>query len=450
METDSSTDKPHAVLDEVMPFVRAMRANRETVNFVSFATDANMSIEERFAREAEKHFPDVPHEQHLEVGKMIHKKIHDRMNKVESLRHEGATEDAFNETQAQWTEEFRGLFKEITGDADNYYHYADAWSATSATTLRQKTLFNSLLITAVSDFEALVSRLISTLLEYRPDILRASERAYTFKELSEFDTMEEFRKHSIELAADEILRGGFDRWMRWFGIERKITIPEVTEDNIRLVEIFQRRHLLVHNGGIVNKFYLSKAPQAKHAPPLGVELRASERYLRNAVDELTIAGTKLSFALLQKVLKDTQHLKLSEEHLVSIAYDALKDESWRVAKEISDWHYDWSNSDVCRLSARVNGWLSTKMLDDLMSIQLEIENWDTSALAGNYRLARLALLNQNREAYELVATLLQSNEIGSHEWSEWPVLAGVRAFEAREIDQDNRIRSASYEIPHTE
>ena len=51
--------------------------------------------------------------------------------------------------------------------------------------------------------------------------------------------------------------GGFEDWMNWLSTQLKISVPDITLDGT--MEVFQRRHVIVHSGGFVSPHYLSKA-----------------------------------------------------------------------------------------------------------------------------------------------------------------------------------------------
>lgn len=444
MSVPKSSDETKRVMREVLAFTGTMRANRKTIDFVSDSTGASLSTAEHFASEALKEIPDRPFETHKDVGRTIEAKV--------SERHEIATRatagdlptDQLNSALDEWEAQLKRAIGAITGDENDYYRYNRIWRRRAEITRTSRTLYGSLLITAVSDFEALVAGLVRSFLALRPEILKASSKSYTFKDLSDFGSIEEFRLHCSEVRADEILRQGFDQWMKWFSEDRKVGVREVTDDNASLAEIFQRRHLLVHNGGVVNSHYLGKT-NGDQAVVDGQKLKVNEAYLRESLDVLTISGVKLGIATLRKVLKGEDALHKAGAYLHRIAYDSLVDRAWRVAYDLSVWQDEAGGDASMHLTSKVNAWLAAKQMENFANVRAEIEAWDTRTLANRFRVAKAALLDDNESAYGLARSMVGTEELSEREWRYWPLLEGVREYEAKNVHLADRLWAGSYD-----
>ena len=70
-------------------------------------------------------------------------------------------------------------------------------------------------------------------------------------------------------------------------------------------------------------------------------------------------------------------------------------------------------------------WLASKHLGRWEEVRGDVERWDTSALSLSYRLARLALLEQNDEFFR-VADAISGDALPGNAWAEWPVFEWVR------------------------
>ncbi len=336
---------------------------------------------------------------------------------------------------------------ELTGDEEYFYKYARVWNSMSTTGEKSKLIRNSLLMAAVSDFEVLISGLVRAFLELRPEIIKSAETKYSFSDLEPFSTLDDFRRHCAENMAETLLRGGFDDWMEWFGSKRKIRVEEVTENAPILVEIFQRRHLLVHNGGKVNKFYLSKV-SGNSTPSEGEVLGVSRTYLKRSLDELTIAGIKLALSLVLKIGSNQKDLEEVDHYIYHLSLDFLTAESWRVAHRLCDWQLSFVQDSETRLIASVNRWVAKKEIDGLESVGEEVEAWDVATLDGRYRLAKYSLLEKNKEAYALAKSLIARGDIDRENWRDWPMLRGVRRYEAENVDEQSRLWVSSFGDEH--
>jgi hypothetical protein len=366
------------------------------------------------------------------------------------LKESGAVEEEFEKFQHSWTEGLRKGFEELTGDPEDYWRYGLVWDRIADRAPSSRLLRNSLLIGAVSDFEVLVSGLVRAFLALRPDIIRMAEQKYSISDLEPFSTLDEFREHCAENMADTLLRSGFDDWMDWFGKRHKIAVQGVTEDADELIEIFQRRHLLVHNGGVVNRFYLSKVG-GDGAPKMGEKLGVCGAYLTKAVDELTVAGIKLSISLVRKLFSGQEGQDAISHRLGHITYELLTAGSWSVVDRVNEWELTFVQRQSSRLMATVNRWIAQKRLFGTDHIRAEVEGWDTDTLSGRFRLAKLALLDENEEAYDLTKALSSGGEIARDDWRDWPLLEGLRAYEVNTVDESERLFPVSFgDVVHSD
>lgn len=428
-------------------FLESMRAIGDAEDFVNESARSLNSVEDAFVVQARRLYPGLDEAIHRRAAEYIHPKIHQHMNGMAELKAKKASQKTVNSWTASWERGVKEKFLELTGDADYFHKYARVWNTMGKVSTRSKLLRNSLLMAAVSDFEVLVSGLVRAFLALRPEILRSTDTRYTFSDLEPFSTLDDFRRHCAENVADGLLRGGFDEWMDWFQQKRKIKVAGVTEDANSLVEIFQRRHLLVHNGGVVNRYYRSKV-SGDSLPHEGEVLEVSRTYLQQAIDELTVAGVKLALSLVMKIDSSPEKLEAVDHEIGHIAFDFLTAESWQIAYDLNEWHLSFASKSSTQLIAKINMWVAQKNLNGSKAIALEVEGWDTATLSARYRLAKYALLDQHEKAYELVKSLLDSKDLEPDEWRGWPLLEGVRSYEAKHVEERSRLHIASFRDSH--
>jgi hypothetical protein len=443
MSEESAPKAPDLIFPRLDSFLKSMRAIGDVEDFVKENADSLNSVENTFAMQAKRFYPGVDIEVHRRAADYIHPKVHEHMDGVAALEESGATQAEIDEWKRSWDDDVKLRLAELTGETDYFYKYARVWSRMGSSWAKTRLLRNSLLMAAVSDFEVLVSGLVRAFLALKPEILRSADIKYSFSDLEPFSTVDEFRHHFVENMADALLRGGFDDWMEWFDKKRKIKVEGVTENADALVEIFQRRHLLVHNGGVVNRFYLSKV-SGDSVPAVGQQLGVGSNYLKRSLDELTVAGVKLALSLVMKLQPGSEDMKVLNHQLYHISFEFLTAESWRIAYRLNDWHLGFVDDSSARLIAKVNKWVAQKHLVGPESIRLEVEEWDTATLTDVYKLAKFALLDQNEEAYALVKALLARNDLQLDDWRDWPVLEGVRRYEAESVEEQSWLWVASF------
>ncbi|MGY1745565.1 hypothetical protein [Blastococcus sp. SYSU D00695] len=331
---------------------------------------------------------------------------------------------------------------EITGDPRALFDYLRAYGQNRVRVARLSVLNSSLLTTAVSNFEVLVSSLIKQFLVERPQAVRSDDARYSLAEISAFETLDEFRDFTADRYVESILRGSFDDWMNWFDKQLKVKLDQVASDPAALREVFQRRHLFVHNGGRVNRLYLSKLTELRDPPAIDDELVVDGAYLSSAVDSLTATGALLTALVLRKLVPVIDHDHPADSLISNSAYQFLRLGRWRVVVALTSAMVDECASDYTRYVMQVNGWLARKRQNGIEAIRQEVEAWQVSALAPRLQLARLALLDDNLEAYKLARILVERNEISQSEWDEWPLLQEVRQYAAEQDTPEGGVTQA--------
>src|SRR6266545_3487427 len=130
-------------------------------------------------------------------------------------------------------------------------------------------------------------------LAWRCQASRSTQPAITTEnhetqDLQQFSSIEDAFDETVDRRIDGILAGGLDEWIRWF--KRKgldIQVERLATSWAETVEVFQRRHIIVHNGGLVSRRYVTKMRGLiEEMPPLGQEMVVDEDYIRDALDIL--------------------------------------------------------------------------------------------------------------------------------------------------------------------
>ena len=315
--------------------------------------------------------------------------------------------------------------------SSSFRHYLMAYVMAMFRPKRGSVMYASLLTTAVGNYEVLVSGIVREFLRSKPEAIRSDEAKYSLAEIEGYESLEEFRGYCAERYAENLLRGSFEDWMDWFEKRLKIGMAAITSDPVRLREVFQRRHLIVHHGGAVNRLYLNKMADLESLPDMGERLTVDADYLSEAIDRLIAAGILLQVCVMRKLLSNDEDGEHPADKVAEKAvFDFLQQGRWRLAGHLAAATYEECASDYIRLILRVNNWIARKNTDGSESIKSEVESWQVESLAPRFRLAKFALLNQQAEAYQLGQELLESGEIDADQWWTWPLLAEVRAYEA--------------------
>jgi hypothetical protein len=176
---------------------------------------------------------------------------------------------------------------------------------------RELLMRQSLLTMCVGAFEVLVGSLFAEKYARHPNAL-GDQKEFSLGDLASFDTVEGARQQLIDDRVDNFLRRSFENWMTWFANASGLglTYETLSIDPAVVREVFQRRHIIIHNAGRVSRRYLQNTDHAGEPPPLGEVLRIDASYVDRAIDELDTVGNLLAVGAWAKLLPDEEQLAL--------------------------------------------------------------------------------------------------------------------------------------------
>ena len=256
-------------------------------------------------------------------------------------------------------------------------------------------ILSSLLVNAISDFEVFVSNLFTTVYNLVPQAARAEQRTYTWKQIASYSDLGQFKERVIDDAVAAVMHGTYESWLaelkKTFGIE-----APAYATSFEMLEVFQRRHVTVHNAGYANSQYRDKLSGPGIAG-VGERLEVDEEYLIRAADRLFVTALSLTAAAVRKI-KDKAQAEVFEEYIGNQLYVLLQN---RRFDAIADFAATMDFSKFQRMSnalvCKVNYWLALKRLNRFDECEAAVRDWDTDALEKQYKIARLALLSENDE-----------------------------------------------------
>jgi hypothetical protein len=290
-------------------------------------------------------------------------------------------------------------------------------------------LFSSLLATLIGEYEVFIGGLLRAALTLHPGALGDSNRSFTWKEITAFGTLQELKEHAIEKAVEKVLRESAEEWPKYIADKFKITLPPISGD-AKLLEVFQRRNVIVHNGGKVSSLYVENVPNTDPAIQIGAKLLVDEKYLTEAADRLLAVGLSVAANLGRLLLKNGKGCNHIESTYGDVGYQLLQQERYWVVYQLAEsQNLTTYESDYSALVIRINGWLAQKRLGKLQGCKKEIENWKTDTLAPTFHLAKLALLDDLEGGLILVRELLNSGTLPQRHWAQWPLLEEIRQYE---------------------
>ena len=313
---------------------------------------------------------------------------------------------------------------------------------------RTQMLYSSSLMTLTSSVEIFFAKLFHQYFCLHPESIGAKEKLFSFDDLSKFDTLSDARTHYINSKIEDLLRGSLSDWFLFARNNLKLQMGYLKEDQELLEETFQRRNLVVHNGGIANSIYMAKVPEKLRK---GVKnddnLTPNRKYLSEHID-LWEKNCILIAAELWKQIdpEDSDRVRV----LGDISYKHLLAKRWSIAASISTFIMrDKQMPESSITSAQLNYWQCQKRLDKWSEIYAEVKAADYSAKSLCYQLAHLALLEKSDEFYSLLPRAIQSEEITENDLREYPIFIDMRkdprfeSYQEKQVEKKTKRRKKS-------
>jgi hypothetical protein len=277
--------------------------------------------------------------------------------------------------------------------------------------------------------------------ETYPEAIGTREKVFSLQDLRELGSIEDARKSLIDSAVENILRGSFEDWLKFLREQVKLSLGYLSTDH--LVEIFQRRNLLIHNAAVVNSIYVSRvAAPLREKWKVGERIAVPRHYLGNAIALVELNFLLIAAELWKKLEPGNQR---RSDLLVEINFDHLLAERWEIAEGRSLFvKNDKQALERSQLIGQVNYWQTFKWSNRSEEVRPEIEKADFSAKEPLFQLALAALRDDLDKLFEILPEVLDSKKLSLDELDRWPIFRAIRSTERFELFMAQRtVLSAS-------
>jgi hypothetical protein len=289
----------------------------------------------------------------------------------------------------------------------------------------QQIMRGGVLMSLVGAFEVLLSDLLRLYYECHPGALESEEKIYSFNDVRSFGNLDEFLDHVIETKIDGFLRGSLADWTKFFQ-RMKIDVTGFAAPWEGFAERFQRRHVIIHNGGRVSRQYLKRVDpnwteQHKEEAQLGKMLQVNDEYLVKAFELFELVGSLLCQEFWKRFARDEREQR--GRGFRCAPNECLVDTKWTVAEGLGWWAVsDGDMTASYALIARINRWLSIKRQNRWPEVQTEVKGFDYSVLDSRYIAAIHALTGNT----DLFFAVLPKAGIPQDELRSWPIFEEMR------------------------
>jgi hypothetical protein len=292
----------------------------------------------------------------------------------------------------------------------------------------------------ISSYDAFLADLMRLIFLTKPEMLSASEKNISFKDLVELGSIEAARNQIIEKEVETFLRQSHHS--QFDILESRLAIP-LRKDLLswpQFVEICERRNLFTHTNGVVSRQYLQVCADHKvklDEIAVGQQLRISAPYLRDAVEIVTELGWKLTQVVWRKLKPD--EAAQAAHALIQGSFELLKRGQFGLARKMLEFGLTLrrqSDEESGKIMV-VNLAIATKLRGDVEGAKAILDKEDWSASRAKFRICVAAVLD---DVDKVVAMLpnITNDEIDKNEYRDWPAFQSmtgeqkfVQAFEKK-------------------
>lgn len=296
----------------------------------------------------------------------------------------------------------------------------------SITSNQVKMIFESSLISLAVYFELLVTSLIQERLKEFPQAMNIEKKSLTISEIEDLGSFEEAKIYLIEREVVSLMHSGFKDWLTYFKTNMKIPLKRIEYLLEEVNEVFNRRNLFVHGGGIVNSIYLKKVHiDIRKDVKKGDKLEVDDQYILKTINNLRDFGTILALEVWKSIEKDSEARPGFVNNLI---VDLLFEGNWTLIKLLCDFLIKEKNIPASlKWQSTINYWLSMKKLGYFDEVVDEVKSADFSVFSTDFRLCQLAILDDFENFFYLLES--EPNAIKIEDLKNWPVFENVRQQE---------------------
>ena len=271
----------------------------------------------------------------------------------------------------------------------------------------------------VADLEELVAALLRLWMTLYPQAEGVDQKQVTVGDVASYASSDDILRRAIDEKVGDLVDGGPLKWQPMLSRGLKIDVEKLATDWPGLLEVFARRHAVVHAGGLVDERYLDRLADRPARPDLGTSLVCDTEYTSQALGIVEQFGTALCVAWLAHFLSgDPNVAEFASEPVLR----ALQQQRWRDAKTLAELALSHCDAEHPHHEVQVNCWMARRELgEDWLALRADIEAWEPPAGEPRYRVARAALLHDEAGVRD---ALLEYDRAGLsvRDLATWPLL----------------------------
>lgn len=292
------------------------------------------------------------------------------------------------------------------------------------------------IVLLVAKFDEFLSDVLRVLFKSHPDHLKSPDKALTYEEILELESLDEVLDKFMNKEIEKVLRLSHEEQLEYLDSRLKLGLKEHFALWNNFIEITERRNLYAHTGGHVNRYYLrvckekdikleSKIRENSYLP-------VTEQYFESAYKCIFELGVRISQSVLRRIFPD----KLKEadrSFLNNIGIPLEENKQWELAKIIFDFALSMPQKfifdDESYKVFIINSCICLKQIGQKKEMRKLLESVDWSSANQRFLLAIHVIKNEYPEAEALMSTMNAKEPIDEHSFRTWPLFLEFRETE---------------------
>jgi hypothetical protein len=281
------------------------------------------------------------------------------------------------------------------------------------------------LIALVSAFEGIVAKLATMFYERYPATLGSD--TISLAELRRCGSVSETERQVVAARVEALLFQDVEKQIRFFQDRAgAVQIGPLAPILPNLIEIWQRRHLYVHNKGVVNRKYVSLVTTElaqKFGALEGAVLEAPAAYLLGAIDVTEIAAMGLIHACSHQWEQDTASEQICAALIAYKVYQGLLDQRYDYVKRLSTLLLDTGSCSLPGLKGTIvlNQAIALRDSNGGAEIEGVLTRVDWSSATTVERLGLHTLRGEETQVRALLPEAIATGELSASVLAEWPL-----------------------------
>ena len=285
----------------------------------------------------------------------------------------------------------------------------------------------------VSRYDEFIAGILRNYYKAYPNKLKNPDKTITYDEIVELNSVELIKDAFIDKEIDRLLYGSHIDQIDFLDDNLKLGIKANCSRIKDFIEITERRNIIVHNGGIVNKQYLQTCK--KYDIKIDTKIKdgsliiVTDDYFEQAFACVFELGLRIGQSSVRRLFPEK--LDDADTSLINaIGFPILESENWELSKIIFEFAKDiplkFISDDRSHRIYVINLCICLKHLRKKKEMSELIDSYDWSSSGNEFQLALRILKEKYDETEKIMENFHKEEPFPDHAYRTWPLFLEFR------------------------